>query len=209
MRIERAGPWSMIQSKQSPKPLSKPSTAPLVAPPLLETRQMSFLLFLPLPKPDSHRSETQPWWLDSVEEEEKEVVGPPRPPPGLNRYWILLSNEIVLKAHTKVSLSLSLSLCVTFFKAMPHAQYLSHFYQYLSWQFFFFGSMPQYITLLSIFIHYWLTTNNMWHYNLELLNLQLCTVIYILEFHMLNSWDNVRLFMAKWNNLLRYIYLVC
>ena len=79
---------------------------------------MSSLLFLPLPKPDSHRSETQPWRLDSVDEEE-EVVGPPRPPPGLsfgdsdseeeekeNRYRISLSNDIVLKAHTKVSLSL-------------------------------------------------------------------------------------------------------
>ncbi|XP_030934364.1 uncharacterized protein LOC115959869 isoform X1 [Quercus lobata] len=104
----------MIQSNQSPKPLSKLSTAPLVAPPLLETRPMSFLLFRPLPKPDSHRSETQPWRLDSVDEEEEEVVGPPRPPPGLsfgdsdseeeekeNRYRIPLSNEIVLKAHTK------------------------------------------------------------------------------------------------------------
>ena len=104
----------MIQSNQSPKPLSKLSTAPLVASPLLETRPMSFLLFLPLPKPDSHRSETQPWRLDSVDEEEEEVVGPPRPPPGLsfgdsdseekekeNRYRIPLSNEIVLKAHTK------------------------------------------------------------------------------------------------------------
>nr|POE84305.1 hypothetical protein CFP56_76424 [Quercus suber] len=75
---------------------------------------MSSLLFLPLPKPDSHCSETQPRRLDSVDEEEEQVVGPPRPSPALsfgdsdseeeekwNQYRIPLSNEIVLKGHTK------------------------------------------------------------------------------------------------------------
>ena len=61
------------------------SQTSLVAPPPPQTRPMtmSSLLFLPLPKPDSHRSETQPWRLDSVDEEE-EVVGPPIPPPALS-----------------------------------------------------------------------------------------------------------------------------
>ena len=63
--------------------------------------------------------------LESIDEEE-EMVGPPRPPPGMsfgdsedeveeeeeteNQYRIPLSNEIVLKGHTKVFLSLSPSL---------------------------------------------------------------------------------------------------
>lgn len=63
--------------------------------------------------------------LESIdeEEEEEEMVGPPRPPPGMsfgdsedeveeeeeteNQYRIPLSNEIVLKGHTKVFFSLS------------------------------------------------------------------------------------------------------
>lgn len=63
--------------------------------------------------------------LESIdeEEEEEEMVGPPRPPPGMsfgdsgdeveeeeeteNQYRIPLSNEIVLKGHTKVLFSLS------------------------------------------------------------------------------------------------------
>ena len=63
------------------------------------------------------------------------------------RGWIGIGFRLVMRLCSKPTPryhSLSLSLCVTFFKAMPHAQYLSHFYQYLSWQFFFFfGSMPQ------------------------------------------------------------------
>lgn len=71
--------------------------------------------------------------LESIdeEEEEEEMVGPPRPPPGMsfgdsgdeeeeieNQFRIPLSNEIVLKGHTKVFLSLSLSNFFFFFKKL-------------------------------------------------------------------------------------------
>ena len=62
------------------------------------------------------------------------MVGPPRPPPGMsfgdsedeveeeeeteNQYRIPLSNEIVLKGHTKVFLSLSLSNFCFFFEKL-------------------------------------------------------------------------------------------
>ena len=69
--------------------------------------------------------------LESIdEEEEEEMVGPPRPPPGMsfgdsedeeeeieNQFRIPLSNEIVLKGHTKVSLSLS-NFCFFFEKLL-------------------------------------------------------------------------------------------
>ena len=82
--------------------------------------------------------------LESIdEEEEEEMVGPPRPPPGMsfgdsedeveeeeeteNQYRIPLSNEIVLKGHTKVFLSLSLSNFCFFFEKLLLIAIIFHY----------------------------------------------------------------------------------